>query len=145
MAESRHDAVWDWLRGCPYIKDLFFNFSRAAAGETALSPTTACNDTVVTEYIGAALRRYEFSLIRFETCDFEPNDRQNLEALLAVERIAGWAEEQAAQGRLPAFPAGETIIDLDVLPSTLGYLAGTDGEHAKYMLQFRIDYLIKTA
>ncbi len=142
MAETKHDAVWAWLKGCPYIKDLFFNFSQVQNGGTALSPLTAYNDTVVAEYTGgASLRQYDFTLIRFEACGFEPNERCNLEVLCDVERIASWADEQAAQGKLPAFPEGYTITGLEVLPSNTGYLAGMDGESAKYMLQFRIEYL----
>ena len=142
MADSKHAAVWDWLKTCPAIVDMFFNFSQSANGDTVLAPLTAYSDTPVASYTsGASERWYDFALVRFDAVSFEPNDTQNIEVLVDVEAIAAWIEEQAAAGNFPAFPAKHTIQSIAALPSNPGYVAARDETGAKYMLQFRIEYI----
>lgn len=143
MAEkSRHEAVWDWLMTCPYIKDLFFNFSQSENGDTVLVPLTAYSDTVNTAFIdGSSERFYDFTLIRFEAQSVEPNDTQNMEVLVDFEAIAAWIETQAAENNIPSFPPRNVIQGVEALPSNIGYVAARDQTGAKYMLQFRIEYL----
>lgn len=142
MADSRHEAVWNWLLTCPYIKDMFFNFSKSENGDTVLVPLTAYSDTPVLEYIGGqSVRQYDFTLIRYEALSTEQNDPTNISVLEAVELIAAWIETQAAAGTYPAFPTGSTIQNIEVLPSNTGYLAARDETGAKYQLQFRIEYV----
>jgi hypothetical protein len=142
MADSRHEAVWDWLQTCPYIADLFFNFSQSENGDTVLVPLMAYSDTPKSEFVdGSSERWYDFSLVRFEAQSVEPNDEQNIEVLVDVEAIAAWIETQAAAGNYPLFPAGSTIQSFEALPSNIGYVAARDNTGAKYMLQFRIEYI----
>lgn len=142
MADSTHEAIWDWLRTCPEIADLFFNFSQSANGDTILIPLAVYSDTLVKEYIdGSADRQYDFTLVRFDACTTEPNSTQNIEVLCNFEAIAAWIEETAEAGNLPAFPAGSTITEIKALPSNIGYVAARDETGAKYMIQFRIEYL----
>lgn len=142
MADSRHEAVWDWLLTCPDIKDLFFNFSQSMNGDTVLVPLMAYSDTVNTAFVdGSSERWYDFSLIRFEAQSVQPNDEQNIEVLVDVEAIAAWIEAQAAMGNYPLFPTGSTIQSVEALPSNIGYVAARDDTGAKYMLQFRIEYI----
>lgn len=144
MADSRHEAVWDWLLTCPAIKDLYFNFSLSNNGDTVLVPLMAYSDTVQTAFIGGKSERwYDFSLIRFEAHSVEPNDTQNMEVLVNVEGIAAWVEQQAANGNYPAFPTGCIIQSVEALPSNIGYVAARDETGAKYMLQFRIEYIME--
>ena len=52
--------MWDWLLGCPYIQDLFFNFAQSDDGDAALVPSEA----VLQEFIdGSSLRSYDVALI----------------------------------------------------------------------------------
>lgn len=142
MADTKHEAVWDWLQGCPSIVDMFFNFSQSENGDTILAPLTAYSDTPVQEFTsGASIRRYDFSLIRYDALSFEANSEQNMTVLASIEAIATWIEAQAAAGSLPAFPAGSIIQSVEALPSNTGYVAARDDTGAKYQLQFRIEYL----
>lgn len=139
--KTRHDAVWDWLLTCPYIQDMFFNFSTVESGGTVLVPLTAYTDTAEQEFVdGSSIRNYEFSIVRFSVYSTAPNDRQNLDVLADVEHIAAWIEEQAAAGSYPVFPTGCHILGIEVLPSTGGYVSAWDESGAKYMLQIRIRY-----
>jgi len=142
MADTKHEAVWNWLLTCPTIADLFFNFSQSANGDTVLAPLTAYNDTPVQEFTsGASVRWYDFTVVRFDAISYEPNDTQNIEVLVDFEAIAAWIEEQAAAGNYPIFPAKHNIQSIEALPSNTGYVAARDDTGAKYMLQFRIEYI----
>ena len=142
MANSRHEAVWDWLMACPHIRDLFFNFSQSNNGDTVLAPLTAYQDTVTRAFVdGSSECQYDFTLVRFDAVSFEPNDQQNIEVLCDIEAIAAWVETQAAADNYPAFPLGCVIQSIEALPSNTGYVAARDEHGAKYMLQFRIEYI----
>lgn len=144
MADSRHEAVWDWLMTCPHIKDLYFNFSQSKNGDTVLEPLMAYSDTVNETFCaGASERFYDFALIRFEAHITEANDTQNMEVLVDVEAIAAWVEAQAKAGNYPVFPADCTVTDIMALPSNIGYVAARDETGAKYSLEFRIEYLFQ--
>ena len=140
-SKTRHEAVWDWLLTCPYIQDMFFNFSTVENGGTVLEPTTAYNDTAEQEFVdGSSIRNYEFSIVRFSVYSTAPNDRQNIDVLANVERIADWVTQQDAAGNYPAFPDGCRVLGIEVLPSNGGYVSAWDESGAKYMLQIRIRY-----
>jgi hypothetical protein len=142
VADSKHEAVWDWLLTCPTIKDLFFNFSQSANGDTVLAPLTSYSDTPVREFTsGASERWYDFAIVRFDALSIEPNDEQNIEVLVDVEGIAAWIESQAASGHFPTFPTKHTIQSVAALPSNIGYVAARDETGAKYQIQFRIEYI----
>lgn len=142
MADTKHEAVWDWLLTCPNIRDMFFNFSQSENGDTILAPMTAYSDTPAQVFTsGASIRQYDFTLIRYDALSFEPNSEENMTVLESIEAIAAWIEEQAAAGTYPAFPTGSTISSIEALPSNTGYVAARDDTGAKYQLQFRIEYL----
>lgn len=142
MTKSRHEAVWDWLLTCPHIKDMFFNFSQSADGDTVMVPLMAYNDTVNRAFIdGSAECQYDFTLIRFEAVSYEPNDQQNIEVLCDIEAIAAWVDAQATAMNYPDFPDGCQIQGIEALPSNIGYVSARDETGAKYMLQFRIEYI----
>lgn len=142
MADTKHEAVWDWLLTCPSITDMFFNFSQSENGDTILAPLTAYSDTPVRVFAsGASERQYDFSLIRYDALSFEPNSEENMTVLGSIEAIAAWIEAQSAAGTYPAFPTGSTISSIEALPSNTGYVAARDDTGAKYQLQFRIEYL----
>ncbi len=140
--DTKHDSVWEWLQDCPYIKDLFFNFSQADNGDTILMPMTAYNDETIESYIdGSSLNAYDFSLIRFEAYADTPNDTQNIAILADCEAIARWVDEQEALRNYPTFPSNCSVFEVKALPSNDGYLSAQDETGAKYTFQFRIIYL----
>lgn len=135
---TKHEAVWEWLQGCPYITDLFFNAARADGGYTQLVPA----ESVTAEYIdGTSLRQYECSLIRFMELSFEPNDEANLRDAIDFDRLGEWVNEQNDMRNFPAFPEAETVQGISVSPNQGGYMVMLQDGMAKYMLQFQIEYL----
>lgn len=132
MPETRHEAVWEWLLGCPYIGDLFFNATRAEDGNTQLVPS----ESVIASYIdGSKVYHYDVALTRVMPLSNDPNDTYNLDALIDFEQIADWIEENP-----PVFPEGYIVYSAEVVPSMSGFIAAQDTESAKYMLQFQIEY-----
>lgn len=135
---TKHDAVWEWIQGCPLIGDLFFNASRAEDGNTQLTPS----ETIVEEYIdGSSKRNYNCSLTRFIDFSTDPNDEYNVLALNNFEEIGEWAEEQMEIGNIPEFPDGCTVTDIRVLPNESGWMTAQDMMIAKFMIQFQIEYI----
>lgn len=137
MRNSKHDAVWEWLQTCPHIKNLFFNFSRSAPGDTTLIPA----DTIMEEYIdGSSRRRYQCTLTCVMHCTYDPNDTANLDAVSEFEQIHAWIQRQNDTGNFPKFPVGETPAEIIITPDEIGYVVANDLSSAKYMLQFEIEY-----
>lgn len=138
--ETMHEAAWRWLLTCPYIEELFLGFATAREGGTVLVPLTACMDSAEREFVdGSSIRNYDFTIIRFCLYSAAPNDGENLEALAALVRLAGWIEAQNALGRYPELPAGCTALNIETLPGD-DPLSALDEGGAKYMLQIRIRY-----
>ena len=137
MASTKHRAVWDWLQGCPYIGDLFFNAAQPKAGCTVLVPS----DQLVEEYIdGTQIRNYNCALTRFQSFTADANDAANITVVTDLEELGEWVEAEARAGRLPAFPEGMRVTDIRVLPNESGYMVAQDMTMAKYMIQFQIEY-----
>ena len=102
---------------------------------------STAGDVVLETYIdGSQRRRYSFELIRFLPASFEANDTSNIEMLEDIEVISNWVQDQAAAGNLPVLPEGYSAEDINVLDEYAGYVAGQDGDMAKYMIPFAIDY-----
>lgn len=134
---SIHEAVWDWLIGCPAIRDFFFSFARADNGDTALVPV---GDNPIAEYIGGgSLRRCVYALVRYDAISDAPNSGENIAVILDVDRIAEWIDTQDAAGNLPAMPDGCVAEGVTVLSAS--DFAAQDGGQAKLMFQFALDYL----
>lgn len=137
-ATTRHEAVWDWLLECPYIGDIFFNAGRAEDGNTVLIPS----EQTAQEYIdGSELRWYDVTLTRFEAISTDPNDTANIGQTADIDAIAEWVDEQADSENFPEFPEKCTVMDAKALPNEGGWMVAQDQTQAKYMLQFRIEYI----
>lgn len=140
MASNKHRAVWDWLLTCPLIGDLFFNMANPKPGGTALVPSESVTD----EYIdGSEVRQYNVALTRFQAFSSDPNDMANIEAVTDLEELGDWVTAQVRRGNLPAFPENCRITDIRVLPNESGYMVAQDFSQAKYMIQFRIEYILE--
>lgn len=138
MEDNRHQAVWEWLLGCPHIRDLFFHFAQTDGGDVALIPA----ESVVQEFIdGGSLRCYDVALTRAAPCSYEPNDPENIAQLASFEQLGRWIEEQNDAGNFPAFPAGEVVQEIRLLPNQGGFAVAQDGRSCRYMLEFQIEYL----
>ena len=135
--------MWNWLRECPRIRDLYFSFGEAKRGATVLAPVTAFADEFDREFIdGGGLKHCDFALIRFETIDPPPDGgAENVEILLDVGALAEWIADQNDAGAFPDFPEDCLITGVHVLPSGAGGIAAHDEYSAQYMLQFRVEYI----
>lgn len=138
MNTSIHLALWEWFAQCASITKLFFNFSST---EDAATVIATAGDVVLETYIdGSQRRRYSFELVRYLPASFEANDPSNIEMLEDVEAITEWVREQSTAGDLPVLPEGFAAEAINVLDEYAGFVAGQDGNMAKYMIPFAIDY-----
>lgn len=138
MADSKHNAVWDWLITCPHIANLFFIFSQTDDGDVSMIPS----ESVIEEYInGASLRTYDVAVTGASKCTFEPNEIQTITSLTDFEKLAAWVEEQNESRNYPLFPDGSTVMDVRVLPNEGGFAVAQDETGCKFMLQFQIEYV----
>ena len=139
MATSTHDALWRWFMECKDISKLYFNFSGAADGDTAI---TTSGDTLLEEYIdGSQRRRYAFELVRYLPFTEIENDAGNVAMLEDVETIAHWVEKQNDSGNFPEFPNSCRVERVQLLDEYAGYVSAQDELRAKYMMPFAIDYI----
>ena len=138
MASDKHRAVWDWLQSCPYIGDLFFNAALAKSGCTVLVPS---DQTAEAYTDGSEKRWYDCALTRFQPFSADANDACSIEAVTDLEELCEWIAAQSRARNFPAFPAGYDVYDIRVLPAESGYMVAQDMTMAKYMIQFRIEYL----
>lgn len=135
---SKHRAVWDWLRTCPHIQDLFFNAARVEDGATQLVPGESITETYLD---GSSLRTYDCALNRFMPISFDANDIANIEDAVDLDGVAEWVEAQNAARNFPEFPEGCQVQEIKVNPNESGYIAMMEAGIAKYMLQFQIEFL----
>ena len=138
MNDSKHNAVWEWLAACPYIRDMFFNLAQTDVGDTTLVPSESVYQTFID---GSSIRLYNVALTRIMYCSFEPNDMANIANLVDFEQLAEWVDEQNARLAFPAFPADEIVQEIRVLPNESGFMVAQDATSCKYQLQFQIEYL----
>lgn len=139
-AKSKHEAVWNWLKGCARIERVFFNFAEADDGNTAFIPS----DSLRAEYIdGTQERRYAVELARYLPVSYEADDAGNIAMQEDVDAIADWIRAQAEAGNYPEFPDNCRVTEISVLETEAGYAVAQDGRMAKYMLPFEIDYVLE--
>ena len=144
MADTIHEAVWEWLLTCPHIRDLYFNYAAQKNGATVLSPLTAYRDAAVTEYTSqVSERQYDFVLVRFAVLSDAPNSDENMAVLVDAEQLAAWVDAQEAAGNYPALPQGCTPIGVSVVAPGKGYFAARSEADAKYQFQFAVRYLYR--
>ena len=90
---DKNEIMFDYLRQCPELKNLFFNFGESKNGDTVFS--TSGNDYVATDYIdGTALKWYDFTIIQFLRADTFPNSKVNADSLFDFQKIREWVETQ---------------------------------------------------
>lgn len=143
MTNDKAGAVMKWLYTCPYIRDLYLNFSKSENGDTVLVPDTAYSDEWAenSPFIdGSGDKIYTFSIIRFVPYSTAPNSSENAEILCDVQSIAAWIDEQAEKKNYPVFPENCIVTGMEVLPFANGGLAGVDDSGAKYMFSIQILY-----
>lgn len=135
---DKNEIMFDYLRQCPELKDLFFNFGESKNGNTVFS--TSGNDYVAQEYIdGTALKWYDFTIIQFLRADTYPNSKVNADSLFDFQKIKEWVETRENEGNYPDFGGNCTVHEFYVVPNSAA-VAGRDPMGAKYMMTCRIEY-----
>lgn len=143
MSVNIHQAVWEWLLGCPCVRDMYFAFGRTDPGDTVLVPLTAYSHNVQHAYMdGSREIRYNFNLIHYAMLTDVPNSPENIDTLLDVEQLAAWVEEQDRAGAFPFLTDG-TVTTVGVHESDAAHFAMQTADSVKYMFQFYVDYLTK--
>ncbi|MBE5807796.1 MAG: hypothetical protein E7317_05600 [Clostridiales bacterium] len=135
MTDSVERAVWDWLRQCPALDELFFAAARTDGAGAVVVPE---EDVELCRFQTGRERQYRFALTRFDLLTQSPNDDANLCAFERAREVAVWIEAQDAAGCLPALPGRRIATGIAV-----DGLTGADfsnGRCASVTLDVRVDY-----
>lgn len=135
-----HRAVWEWLKGCEHVQNLFFNFGEMNSAGTIMIP----NDRLYQEYASGAQRRaYDVELAIFLPLTTDAGDDGNIAMLERIDAIADWIRASSESDAIPEFPQGRDIDQIEVNDSVAGYAVAQNGVIAKYSLSFTIYYIKK--
>lgn len=152
MADSKEQAIIDYLIQCPKIKDtpLFFNLINAK-DKTKQFITTANEKNLHRPYIdGSVLKQYTFTIIDFESVTYNAivksagYSNENVDDYLQVQELIDWITQQNKNRNFPDF--GEDC-QIDVIraltdnPRLDGIDASVKPALAKYSVSVQIDYL----
>lgn len=138
MSTSIHRAVWDWLKQCPSVKKLSFNFATESTDLVLLRPTRSVEEA----YTGGAVSMaYTVELTIFKPLTFDADDNGNIDMLESVDDISDWISEQVQMDNLPVLPEGHTFSDFTLMENQTEFAIAQDGMFAKYIIPFTIYYL----
>lgn len=138
MVKSIHRAVWDWLRTCPAVKSLSFEYGTEGNGSMILRPTRELEESYSS---GKELYSYACELTCFKPLTFDANDDGNITMLESVDEISDWIRAQVDEGRIPELPEDCTYSDFDLFDNQTEFAIAQDGMYAKYVVPFRIYYI----
>lgn len=138
MSTSIHRAVWDWLKSCPDVQKLSFNYGTARDGQMLIRPTRS----VSMDFMGGKkLYEYRVELTVFKPLTFDANDDGNIGMLEQVDSIAEWIHDRSESGDLPILPDGYAFDGLDLYEAQTEFAIAMDGAFAKYVIPFTITYI----
>jgi hypothetical protein len=138
-ADDKHTAMWNWLYQCPELSDLFFTFSQNKNGSAVLVPM-AKEKAVKTFLDGSTINHYDFMLVLYKEINADtPNNTENVDVMVDVEKCMDWIETQNKDRNFPLFPTGCTVQRVENIQN-MPTVAGQDESGAKYMFACRVIY-----
>lgn len=137
MADSITEAVSDYFRKCPLLKDGVFRVDAHGIDAVEYTIETGMFDPIVNRFVdGSSVRQYQFS---FASVEFYSMDRiQNIENSAFYERLADWVEQQSFIGKLPELPEGMEAEEMEILSP--GYIYDVSMTYARYQIPLRLLY-----
>lgn len=134
--DSIVEAVREFFRGCPFLKNGRFNISYLP-NEQSYSIDTLPSDPVYKRYTdGGCIYQYEYVFTSKEAYDGDA--RTLIDNSRFYQDLMAWAEEQDAAGNQPEI-TGHNVLSNRVTSS--GYLFSVDTDLAQYQMQFRLLYM----
>lgn len=157
MAINKNQAVIDYLRTCPYVRDnpLYFNFLTAA--DKANQLVTDPNDTVSdVRYVdGSVLKHIQFTFVSYLTISddeilVDPDTgtatlaNENIEDVELIQQLIDWIVEQNDIENYPDFGDKclvQSISTLTTNPVFDGINTSVSAALAIYSVSVRIEYI----
>lgn len=133
---SRHEAVMEWLASCPLLQQLYFQFGAEVVDSVIVSPST---QTLHRFIDGSRECRYVCELVWTLPASSDA-DEINIDAMLYIDALNEWLDEQNSSGNYPAFPDNCRISEIEPIDSGTGYVASEDGLQARYIVPFAFIY-----
>lgn len=144
MSKTVLEALFDYFRACPLMRDNRLNIdylpadTEAAGVEFAISTTPT--DEVITRYKdGGARCRYPFTISSVN--DYGPDEVQNMLNSGFYDALATWLNKQSRARHLPELPEGYTART--IAAKGPGYLYQPDVNAGKYQIQCELEYYKK--
>lgn len=135
---DKNTAVFEWIKDCPVLKNLFFNFGTAEEGEANFIPIPT-DYTVKTDIFGFETKHYDFAVSSFGFVDDTSLEGvENLADLESLQSLSEWIKKQNRERNFPDFGANcniEKITAIQNIPASLRMQ-----NISKYLSQFRIIY-----
>ena len=137
MATSIIQAVTDYFRSCPLLKDGVFRVDALGTSGIEYTIETGTFDPIIQKFVdGSSIRQYQFS---FGSREYYSMDRiQNIQNSTFYEELAEWIEEQSRTGNLPELPEGMDAEELQILSP--GYIFDVTTKFARYQIPLRLIY-----
>ena len=135
---SIHRAVWDWLKTCPTVTKLSFNYGTEGDHSMIIRPTRSVEETFTG---GQRLMAYTVELTIFKPLTFDANDSGNIDMLESVDIISDWVRAQIREGNFPQMPDGYVFSDMTMYENQTEFAIAQDGMFARYVVPFTINYL----
>ena len=136
---EKNNAIWEWLKTCEYLKDMFFNFGEDKNNNTIIASNVS--EANIKEFVdGSKKKVYQFTVIQFKKTSIIPNSKQNINTLVDVTSVMEWIEAQDKIRNYPNFGSLcliESVKNLQNIPN----VAGQDKQGAKYMFAVEVTYL----
>lgn len=131
------ESLYDFLRGCPLLKDGFFGVDFLGEEPTEYVVESMPTTDIVKQYAdGSALKQYLFI---FGSREFYGSDAlKNLANSQFYERFASWLKSQSDNGLLPVLEDGKAAQKIEALST--GYVFDGNGTNARYQIQCRLLY-----
>lgn len=152
---KRTTAIFEWLRTCPHLSDLWSIAARNEDGVRVVLPQGS-SDVVTHAERRDVTGMYECEIIpnlsiyedyqincyeSYDTAeDTPPSDNINVLKYEDVQKVCEWIEEQDNNENFPEI--GEFVISVEVNPFVpqIGFIDPTDGT-IRYFITLRIRYL----
>ena len=135
------EAVREWLRGCPLIKEGdLFNINFLDAEPVSYTLDESAGSSTIKRYVDGAERKVRaFALA--STAEYGPDFLQQVANSGFWEQLTGWIEQQNHARRLPKLPEGMKAAKIEVTASHYLYRAGATT--ARYQIQLQLEYTQK--
>lgn len=135
---NKNEAVFKWLKKCPALKKLFYNFGTAKKNTADFIPVPT-DYTVKTDIFGNETKHYDFAVSVFGSVDdYSADGGENLADSAALDKLSEWIKQKNKERDFPDFGDNCSIEKIAVIQNIPASMRMQN--ISKYLAQYRIIY-----